>query len=120
MLKTAQTSARRGFEYFVGPVPKPDDAPHEGNPSFVFVRSLNLMREQELEGAEAAAVDRAAWEFLKFVLSPEEMATDFAATGDFAAAADLLTNPLYTEPLDSLGPQARWVAGTGSGDSSTT
>jgi hypothetical protein len=38
------------------------------------------------------------------------MAADFAATGEFAAAADLLTNPLYTEPLDSLGPQARWVA----------
>jgi ABC-type glycerol-3-phosphate transport system substrate-binding protein len=110
MLKTAQTSAPEGFEYIVGPLPKPDDAPHEGNPSFVFVRSLNLMREQELEGAEAAAVDRAAWEFLKFVLSPEEMAADFAATGEFAAAADLLTNPLYTEPLDSLGPQARWVA----------
>ena len=47
MLKTAQTSAPEGFEFIVGPVPKPDDAAHEGNPSFLFVRSLNLMREQE-------------------------------------------------------------------------
>ncbi|MCD6056827.1 MAG: hypothetical protein K0Q89_357 [Thermomicrobiales bacterium] len=113
MLKTAQTSAPEGFEYIVGPLPKPDDAPHEGNPSFLFVRSLNLMREQQKEGEEAAATDRAAWEFLKFLLTPEQMAADFAAAGDFPAAADLLTNPLYTETMDSLGPQARWLADYG-------
>ena len=83
MLGTAQTSAPEGFEYIVGPVPKPDDATHEGNPSFLFVRSLNLMREQQKQGEEAEAIDRAAWEFMKFLLSPEQMAADFAASGDF-------------------------------------
>jgi ABC-type glycerol-3-phosphate transport system substrate-binding protein len=110
MLKTAQTSAPEGFEYIVGPLPKPDDAPHEGNPSFLFVRSLNLMREQEKEGEEADAINRAAWEFMKFLLSPEQMAADFAVSGDFPPTKDVLTNPLYTETMDSLGPAARWVA----------
>jgi multiple sugar transport system substrate-binding protein len=110
MLNTIQTSAPEGFEYIVGPLPKPDDAQHEGNASFVFVRSLNLMREQEMEGAEAAMTDRAAWEFLKFLLSPEEMAADFAAAKEFPAAKDLLTNEIYTETMDSLGPQAHWMA----------
>jgi multiple sugar transport system substrate-binding protein len=110
MLKTAQTSAPEGFEYIVGPVPKPDDAAHEGNPSFLFVRSLGLMREQDKTGEEAEAINRGAWEFMKFLLSPEQMAADFTASGDFPAAADVLTEPLYTETIDSLGPQARWLA----------
>jgi multiple sugar transport system substrate-binding protein len=113
MLRTAQTSAPEGFEYFTGPVPKPDDAKHEGNPSFVFVRSLNLMREQEKEGAEAERIDRAAWEFLKFLLSPDQMAADFTASGDFPAAADLLTNSLYTDTIKGLGSQASWLADYG-------
>ena len=74
------------------------------------MRSLNLMREQEKEGAEAQAVDRAAWEFMKLVLSPEQMAADFMATGEFPAVADLMTDPLYTGTLDALGPQATWLA----------
>jgi len=110
MLGAVRSNAPEGFEYIVGPLPKPDDAAHEGNPSFVFVRSLNLMREQEKEGAEAQAVDRAAWEFMKYVLSPEEMAADFTATGEFPAVADLLTDPLYTGTLEELGPQALWLA----------
>lgn len=110
MLGIVQRNAPEGFEYIVGPLPKPDDAPHEGNPSFVFVRSLNLMREQEKEGAEAQATDRAAWEFMKYVLSADEMAADFTATGEFPAVADLLTDPLYTGTLDGLGPQALWLA----------
>ena len=110
MLGTAAREAPEGFEYIVGPMPKPDDAAHEGNPTFVFVRSLNLMREQEREGVEAQAIDRAAWEFMKLLLSPEEMAADFAATGEFAAVADLLTDPLYTGTLEALGPQAAWLA----------
>lgn len=109
-LGAIQREAPEGFEFIVGPIPKPDDAAHEGNPSFVFVRSLNVMREQEKEGAEAQAVDRAAWEFLKFVLSPEQMEVDFAATGEFPAAADLMTDPLFTGTLDALGPQAKWLA----------
>ena len=110
MLGTIQRTAPEGFEYVVGPVPKPDDAAHDGNPSFVFVRSFNLMREQDQEGEAAAAINRGAWEFMKFLLSPEQMAADFAASAELPAAADLLTNPLYAETLDALGPQARWVA----------
>ena len=110
MLGTAKTSAPEGFEFFAGPVPKPDDAPHEGNPTFRFVRSLNLMREQQKEGEEAERINRAAWEFMKYLLSPEQMAADFAVSGDFPPTKDVLTNPLYTEPMDSLGPATRWLA----------
>ena len=115
MLGTIQRTAPEGFEYIVGPVPKPDDAAHDGNPSFIFVRSFNLMRERDQEGEAAVRLDRAAWEFLKYLLSPEQMAADFAASAELPAAADLLTNPLYTEVLDKLGPQGRWVAEYGQG-----
>ena len=37
-------------------------------------------------------IDRAAWEFMKFLLSPEQMAADFAAAEEFPAAKDLLTD----------------------------
>ena len=47
---------------------------------------------------------------MKYLLSPEQMAADFAVSGDFPPVKDLLTNDLYAEALDSLGPQARWVA----------
>jgi multiple sugar transport system substrate-binding protein len=110
MLGTAKSSAPEGFEFVAGPIPKPDDAPHEGNPTFLFVRSLNLMREQQKEGEEAEAINRAAWEFMKYLLTPEQMAADFAVSGDFPPTEDVLTNPLYTETIDSLGPAARWLA----------
>lgn len=109
-LNTIRTSAPEDFEFIMGPLPKPDDAQHEGNPSFVFVRSLNLMREQQKQGEEAQRIDRAAWEFMKYLLSPEQMAADFAAAADFPPAKDLLTDDRYTATLDSLGPQARWLA----------
>jgi multiple sugar transport system substrate-binding protein len=112
-LGTIQREAPEGFEYIIGPLPKPDDATHEGNPTFVFVRSLTLMREQEKQGEEASAINRGAWEFLKFLLSPEQMAADFVASGDFPAAADLLTDSLYTETIDTIGPQAKWLADYG-------
>ena len=50
---------------------------------------------------------------MKFLLSPEQMAADFAAAGTFPPPRTLLTNPLYTETMDSLGPQARWLADYG-------
>jgi multiple sugar transport system substrate-binding protein len=110
MLSQIQQSAPEGFEFIVGPIPRPDDAEHDSNPTFDFVRSFNLMREQEKTGEEADRINRAAWELMKFLLSSGEQAAYFAVSGDFPAANDFPTNPLYSEPLDNLGPQARWLA----------
>jgi len=110
VLNAIQDSAADDFEYIVGPVPKPDDATHEGNPTYVFVRNFALMREQAEEGEASARTDRAAWEFMKFLLSPEQMAADFAISGAFPPAKDLTTNPIYADALDAYGPQGRWIA----------
>lgn len=113
MLRTIQQLDDPSFEFTVGPIPKPDDAAHEGNPSYVFVRSFNLMREQALEGADATRTNRAAWEFMKFLLSPEQMEADFAVSGAFPPAADLLENELYAGTLEGYGEQGRWLADYG-------
>ena len=34
-LNTIKTSAPEDFEFIMGPLPKPDDATHEGNPAFL-------------------------------------------------------------------------------------
>ena len=67
------------------------------------MRNFAIMREQEKQGAEADAINRAAWEFMKFLLSDEQLAADFAVTGSLPPTKDLLTtNPLFTEILDGL------------------
>jgi ABC-type glycerol-3-phosphate transport system substrate-binding protein len=109
MLGTVQREAPEGFELIVGPIPKPDDSTVEGFPTYNFVRNLAIMREQELEGEAADQVNRAAWEFMKYLLSEEQMAADFAATGDLPPTNDLTENPVFTEILDAL-PKGREYA----------
>jgi ABC-type glycerol-3-phosphate transport system substrate-binding protein len=106
----AANYAPEGFEMFVGPVPKPDDSTVEGFPTFNFVRELAIMREQQLTGEDAERTNRAAWEFMKYLLTPEQMAADFAVTGDLPPAKDLLENPLYTDILKQMGPVAEEYA----------
>ena len=102
MLGTVQREAPEGFELLVGPVPKPDNSTVEGFPTYNFVRNFAIMREQEAEGEEADRINRAAWEYMKFLLSPEQMAADFAATGSLPPANDLTENPLYADILTEL------------------
>lgn len=98
------------FEYFVGPIPKPDDSPIKGNKTFLFVRNLALINEIQKKGEEADRIMRAAWEFQKYLLSPAQAAADFEASGEPPSQKDYLENPLYTNFADSLGPQFVWHA----------
>lgn len=110
MIRDAANYAPEGFEMIVGPVPKPDDSTVEGFPTFNFVREFVLMREQQLTGEEADRTNRAAWEFMKFLLSPEQLAADFAVAGDLPPVKDLLENPLYADTLKQMGPIAEEYA----------
>ena len=110
MLGTVKRNAPEDFELIVGPVPKPDDSTVEGFPTYNFVRNFAIMREQELEGEEADKVNRAAWELMRFLLSEEQLAADFAITGALPPVNDLLTNPAYVDILDEF-PGGREYAG---------
>jgi ABC-type glycerol-3-phosphate transport system substrate-binding protein len=46
---------------------------------------------------------------MKYLLSEEQMAADFAATGDLPPTNDLTENPVFTEILDAL-PKGREYA----------
>jgi ABC-type glycerol-3-phosphate transport system substrate-binding protein len=102
LLGTIKRTAPPDFEVIVGPVPKPDGSTVQGFPTYNFVRNFAIMREQHRQGADADIVNRAAWELMKFLLSEEQLAADFAATGDLPPTRDLLTNPAYTALLDAL------------------
>ncbi|MCE7982823.1 MAG: extracellular solute-binding protein [Caldilinea sp. CFX5] len=102
LMGTVKREAPEGFELLVGPIPKPDDSTVEGFPTYNFVRNFAIMREQALEGGAADQVNRAAWEFMKYLLSDEQLAADFAITGDLPPTKDVLTNPLFTQVLQGL------------------
>lgn len=110
LIPNAKRNAPPDFEMLVGPVPKPEGSTVEGFPTYNFVRNFALMREQDKQGEEADRINRAAWEFMKYLLSEEQLAADFAVTGDFPPVKDFTANPVYTAALDALGPVAREVA----------
>ena len=101
-LGTVKRDAPPDFELIVGPVPKPDGSKVEGFPTYNFVRNFAILREQAKKGAEADQVNRAAWEFMKYLLSDEQLAADFSITGDLPPVKDLTTNPLYSDILKAL------------------
>jgi ABC-type glycerol-3-phosphate transport system substrate-binding protein len=109
-ITNAAQFAPEGFEMIVGPIPKPDDSTVEGFPTYNFVREFALMREQHETGEIADRINRAAWEFMKFLLTPEQLAADFAVSGDLPPTQDLLENPLYTDTLKKMGPVAEQYA----------
>jgi putative chitobiose transport system substrate-binding protein len=102
MLGAVKRDAPPDFELIVGPVPKPDGSTVEGFPTYNFVRNFAIMREQALQGDEAVQTNLAAWEFMKYLMSDEQLAADFAVTGDLPPVKDLLTNPLYADILKGL------------------
>ncbi|RPI31292.1 MAG: extracellular solute-binding protein [Chloroflexota bacterium] len=98
------------FEYFVGPIPKPDDSTVPGNKTFMQVRNLMLIKEIQKTGEEADRIMRASWEFERYLLSPAQAAADFEVSGEPPSQADFLTNPLYTNKAAELGPEFQWHA----------
>lgn len=92
------------FELIAGPVPVPDGTPAGGYTSYAFTRSYTLIDEISLaEGPERDAYRRAAWEWMKFLLEEENMARDFAVSGEVPTAVDVYTNPIYQDTFDKLG-----------------
>lgn len=108
--KGYKRDAPKGFEYIVGPIPKPDDSPVAGNKTFLFVRNLMLIKEIQKTGEEADRIMRAAWEFMRYLLSPAQAAADFEVSGNPPSQADYLTNTMYANLSADLGPEFQWHA----------
>jgi multiple sugar transport system substrate-binding protein len=100
-------SAPPGWQWFVGPIPKPDDATTQGNPCYQFVRNFALVKEVKAEGEEQERIMRAAWEFEKYLLSPGPMQDFMANTSSPVCVADLLENPMYAGIIDERDPGFR-------------
>ena len=99
-----QRNAPPGFEYFLGPYPRPKESPVKEYVGRLFVRELVLMRERFLRGEEGARVDRAAWEYMKFLLENEQLANMFTAEGMLPCVKTLETDPLFKDQIESYGP----------------
>ncbi len=113
-LQYIQRYAPDGFEFFVGPIPKPDNSKVAGNLTWNFVREFVLMREQQKQGEEADRINRAAWEFMKFLLSTEELAADYAAQGEFPCEKNWYDNPVYSDTIGGYGEDVvKWCAAYG-------
>lgn len=102
-------NASEGFEYVVGPIPKPAGSSVEGNPTFGFVRNFALVDEDLPDGEEKDRINRASWEFMKFLLSEDQMVADYTVSGNFPSAADLNSNPVFTAITDTYGPEMKKV-----------
>lgn len=103
-IRSIKDNAPVGFEYFVGPVPIPDGQERGPYDTFSFVRNLCIIEELGVpEGEERDRVRRASWEFLKFLISDEQMAQHFNASGDIPCTVDLLENPLFAPVLEGYG-----------------
>lgn len=94
----------KDFEYFIGPIPKPDDSTVPGNKTFLFVRNFMLMKEIQKQGEEADRMMRAAWEFEKYLLSPAQAIADFEVSCSPPSQADYQTNVIYQNIANSFGP----------------
>lgn len=103
----AARNAPPDFEYFVGPVPKPADSPVPADefPTYSFVRSFAIVKEIGVSQQEQDRIHRAAWEFLKFMLTEEKMKENYQVSGSLPTAADLETNPVFASVTDQFGPQ---------------
>jgi len=92
------------FEFFAGPYPKSRNSTVEGNPTRLFVREFILIRERKLKGEAAQRTDRAAWEYMKFLLEDEQLANTYRVSGALPCVKDIDTNPLFTAITDTFHP----------------
>jgi ABC-type sugar transport system, periplasmic component len=104
------------FEYLVGPIPKPANAPSDGISTYGFVRDLGIVDEGGLpEGDERDRVRRASWEFLKFLLSEEQAAADYTVSGSIPTLKDVDTNPVFTKITETYGEPMKQAIGIAKG-----
>lgn len=92
------------MDWCAGPVPVPDDTPAGGYTSYAFTRTLAIIDEISLpEGEQRDAIRRASWEWIKFLMTEENMARDFAISGELPPTKDVFTNPAYSPTLEKYG-----------------
>lgn len=96
-------NAPPGFEYFLGPYPRPKESPVERFVGRLFVRELVLMRERFLRGEAGDRVNRAAWEYMKFLEADEQLAGMFKAEGMLPCIKTFETDPLFTAEIEKYG-----------------
>lgn len=103
-IRTIKENAAEGFEYIIGSVPIPDGQERGPYDTFSFVRNLCIIEELGVpEGEERDRVRRASWEFLKFLISDEQMANHLKAAGDLPSTVDLTTNEHFAPILEEYG-----------------
>lgn len=108
-VRTIANDAPPGFEYFITHLPKPDDSTVTDRRTWSLVRNFALIPDTELTDEENARTIRASWEFMKFLLSDEQLAADYAISGDIPPVRDILTNPLFTEITDGYGEKMEQI-----------
>jgi ABC-type glycerol-3-phosphate transport system substrate-binding protein len=104
LIKTIKASAPPDFEYIIAPIPIPDGNTRGKFDTYAFVRNFAIIDELGVpEGEARDRVRRASWEFMKFLLSDEQTALDFAVSGDLPCLANFQSNPLLKPVFDSFG-----------------
>ena len=104
LVPQARENAPKDFEYVIGPIPKPDGSENTGYETFSFVRNLCILDPMFAKDKdEGDRIRRASWEFMKFLLSDEQCAADFLATGSFPCVAEFENNPVYNEAIEAFG-----------------
>lgn len=109
-IRTIADNAPEGFEYIIGQIPVPDGNTRGAADTFSFVRNLCIIDELGVaEGEERDRIRRASWEFMKFLLSEEQMAAHFKASGDLPCFKDLENNSVIKPVLDEYGDKIKQV-----------
>jgi multiple sugar transport system substrate-binding protein len=104
LIRSIKANAPPDFEYVIAPIPIPDGNTRGKYDTYAFVRNLAIIDELGVpEGETRDQVRRASWEFMKFLLSDEQAAADFAASGDIPCVNDPQSNPLIKPVFDNYG-----------------
>lgn len=115
LIKTIKNDGAPDFEYVIGPLPLPDGVSEGQFNTYSFVRNFCIIDELGVkEGEERDRVRRASWEFMKFLLSDEQLAADFAVSGDLPAVKDLKNNAKIAPVLDQWGDKMKQAYDLGS------
>lgn len=107
MLATIKNSAAEDFEYVMGPIPVPDGTERGEFDTYGFVRNLCIIDELGVpEGEERDRTRRASWEFIKFILSDEQCAKDFAVSGEYPCLENVQENETIKPVFEEFGESA--------------
>ncbi len=107
MLASIKNSAAEDFEFVMGPIPVPDGTERGEVDTYGFVRNFCIIDELGVEeGEERDRVRRASWEFIKFLLSDEQCAKDFAVSGEYPCLKDVQENETIRPVFEQFGESA--------------